>query len=128
MTEQSWKWVAIDVVLAIHDRQLAEHGGGSGTRDRGLIESALDRPQQLAAYGNPDVAALAAAYAIGIAKNHGFVDGNKRTAWVVCRLFLALNGSDLQFDKVEAVKVVEKVAAGEMVEAEFAEWLRVRIQ
>lgn len=128
MTEQSWKWVAIDVVLAIHDRQLAEHGGGSGTRDRGLIESALARPQQLAAYGNPDVAALAAAYAIGIAKNHGFVDGNKRTAWVVCRLFLALNGSDLQFDKVEAVKVVEKVAAGEMVEAEFAEWLRVRIQ
>ncbi len=128
MTEQGWKWVAIDVVLAIHDRQLAEHGGGSGIRDRALVESALARPQQLAAHGNPDVSALAAAYAIGIAKNHGFVDGNKRTAWVVCRLFLALNGGDLQFDKVEAVKVVEQVAAGEMAEAELAEWLRVRIQ
>ena len=128
MTEPDWKWVTIDAVLAIHDRQLAEHGGGSGTRDRGLVESALARPQQLAAYSNPDVAALAAAYAIGIAKNHGFVDGNKRTAWVVCRLFLALNGGDLRFDKVEAVKVVEQVAAGEMVEAELAEWLRARIQ
>ena len=128
MTEPDWKWVTIDAVLAIHDRQLAEHGGGSGTRDRGLVESALARPQQLAAYSNPDAAALAAAYAIGIAKNHGFVDGNKRTAWVVCRLFLALNGGDLRFDKVEAVQAVEQVAAGEMVEAEFAEWLRVRIQ
>ena len=128
MTEPGWKWVTIDAVLAIHDRQLAEHGGGSGTRDRGLVESALARPQQLAAYSNPDVAALAAAYAIGIAKNHGFVDGNKRTAWVVCRLFLALNGGDLRFDKVEAVQAVEQVAAGEMVEAEFSEWLRVRIQ
>jgi len=128
VTEQGWKWVTIEVVLAIHDRQLAEHGGGPGTRDRGLVESALAGPQQLAAYGNPDGAALAAAYAIGLVKNHGFVDGNKRTAWVVCRLVLALNGGDLLFDKVEAVKVVEKAAAGEMDEAEFAEWLRVRIQ
>jgi death-on-curing protein len=77
-----WRWVAKDVVLAIHDRQIAEHGGTSGIRDVGLVDSALARPQNLDAYGQPDVADLAAAYAYGIAKNHGFADGNKRTAWV----------------------------------------------
>lgn len=77
-----WRWVAKDVVLAIHDRQIAEHGGTSGIRDVGLVDSALARPQNLDAYGQPDIADLAAAYAYGIAKNHGFADGNKRTAWV----------------------------------------------
>ena len=79
----TWKWVAPDVVGAIHDRQLAEHGGGVGLRDAGLLSSALARPENLAAYGDPDAFDLAAAYAFGIAKNHPFVDGNKRTAWVV---------------------------------------------
>ncbi len=77
-----WRWVAKDVVLAIHDRQIAEHGGTSGIRDVGIVDSALARPQNLDAYGQPDIADLAAAYAYGIAKNHGFADGNKRTAWV----------------------------------------------
>ena len=79
---EQWRWVESSVVFAIHDRQLAEHGGRDGIRDRAMVESALARPAHLAHYGNPDAADLAAAYAYGIAKNHGFVDGNKRTAWV----------------------------------------------
>jgi len=128
VTGPTWKWITVEVALAIHDRQLAEHGGGEGMGDQGLVEAALARPQQRAAYDSPapDAAALAAAYTIGIAKNHGFVDGNKRTAWVVCRLFLALNGIDFRFDKVEAVKVMEKIAAGEVTEEEFSGWLRDR--
>src|SRR5579872_1298695 len=122
-----WRWVASEVVYAIHDRQLSEHGGGPGVRDAGLIESALARPQNLAAYGQPDGAALAAAYAYGLARNHGFVDGNKRIAWITARLFLADNGYRLAFDKAEAVKLVESLAAGAVSEEVLAQWLRERL-
>jgi death-on-curing protein len=123
----AWRWVAGDVAYAIHDRQLAEHGGLDGVRDRGAVESALARPRNLAAYGNPDAAALAAAYAYGLLRNHGFADGNKRTAWVIARLFLADNGYLLRFEPAEAVGVVEAVAAGTLEEDQLAEWFRQRI-
>lgn len=122
-----WTWLRLDVVKALHDRQLAEHGGPSGIRDPGALESALARPQNLAAYGEPDAAALAASYAFGIARNHAFVDGNKRTAWVAARLFLELNGVKLEFDKVEATRTMLALAAGEIGEEELAGWLRERI-
>lgn len=121
-----WRWVAPEVVYAIHDRQLSQHGGGEGVRDLGMIESALARPQNLAAYGEPDAAALAAAYAFAIAKNHGFIDGNKRTAWVVARLFLADNGCRLHYDKADAVRTVEQLAAGSLSEEDLAGWFRGR--
>ncbi|MDB5410310.1 MAG: death-on-curing family protein [Rhodospirillales bacterium] len=123
-----WRWVASDVVHAVHDRQIAEHGGGSGVRDAGMVESALARPLNLSAYGDPDAAALAAAYAFGIAKNHGFIDGNKRTAWVIARLFLADNGFRFTFGPAEAIRTVEGLAAGEIDEAGFAAWIRERIE
>jgi death-on-curing protein len=122
-----WRWIAPEVVLAIHDRQLSEHGGGQGVRDPGALDSALARPQNLAAYGEADAAALAAAYAFGIVKNHAFVDGNKRTGWVVARLFLADNGHRLRFDKADAVRVVESLAAGPVTEDAVAAWLRERL-
>ena len=122
-----WRWVALEVVYAVHDRQIAEHGGGRGIRDQGAIESALARPQNLAVYGEPDAAALAAAYAFGIARNHGFVDGNKRTAWVVARLFLADNGCLLSYDRADAVRTVEGLAAGRIDEEALAAWFRERI-
>jgi death-on-curing protein len=125
--EGQWAWVALDVIHAIHDRQLSEHGGGVGVRDAGAIESALARPQNLVAYGSPDAAELAAAYAFGIAKNHRFVDGDKRTAWVASRLFLAINGISLKFDPAEAVRMVEALAAGMLPEPDVAAWFRVRI-
>ncbi len=124
---EGWVWVALDVVHAIHDRQLAEHGGATGARDTGAIESAMARPQNLAAYGAPDAADLAAAYAYGMAKNHGFVDGNKRTAWVVARLFLRLNKQVLNFAPAEAVTTMEGVAGGTVSEKALAEWFRGRI-
>src|ERR1700712_822261 len=125
MTE--WRWIDPMVVQAVHDSQLAEHGGMEGVRDQGLIESALARPRNLAPYGDPDAAELAAAYAYGIAKNHGFVDGNKRTGWVVERLFLADNGCRLQFDKADAVRTVEQLAAGQLSEEALADWFRARL-
>ena len=121
---EQWRWVESSVVFAIHDRQLAEHGGMDGIRDRAMVESALARPAQLAHYGNPDAADLAAAYAYGIAKNHGFVDGNKRTAWVTARLFLADNGRRLQFDPIDAIRTMERVAAGRIGEDELPFWFR----
>lgn len=123
----TWRWVGADVAFAIHDRQLAEHGGLDGVRDRGAVESALARPQNLAAYGTPDVADLAAAYAYGIARNHGFADGNKRTAWVVARLFIADNDCTLKFDPLDAIRTMEGVAAGAVDEAQPAQWFRDRI-
>jgi death on curing protein len=123
----AWRWVVADVAYAIHDRQLAEHGGLDGVRDGGAIESALARPQHLAAYSDPDAASLAAAYAYGLLRNHGFADGNKRTAWVIARLFLADNGYPLRFDPAEAVRTVEAVAAGTLGEEQLAEWFRRRI-
>jgi death-on-curing protein len=123
----SWRWIPAEVAYAIHDRQLAEHGGGEGVRDAGLVASALARPQNLAAYGEPDAAAVAAAYAFGLCRNHGFIDGKKRTAWVIARLFLADNGCRLTFDKADAVRMVEALAAGRLGEAEVAEWFRQRL-
>lgn len=122
----TWRWITIEVVTAIHDRQISEHGGLDGVRDFGAVESALAKPLNLAAYGAPDPADLAAAYACGLARNHGFSDGNKRTAWVVARLFLADNGLRLRFDKVEAVQTMQAVAAGELLEPELAQWFRER--
>ena len=122
-----WRWVESSVVFAIHDRQLAEHGGRDGIRDRAMVESALARPAHLAHYGNQDAADLAAAYAYGIAKNHGFVDGNKRTAWLTARLFLADNGRRLEFDPIDAIRTMERVAAGRLGETELARWFRARL-
>jgi death-on-curing protein len=122
-----WRWVRADVVAAVHDRQIAEHGGPEGMRDPGAVESALARPQNLAAYGTPDAAALAAAYALGLVRNHGFADGNKRTAWIVARLFLSNNGYRLRFDKADAVRTIEALAAGTLEEAPFAQWIRERL-
>ena len=119
-----WRWIGLSVILAIHDRQLAEHGGPDGIRDLKMIESALARPLNLAVYGNPDAADLAAAYAYGLANNHGFVDGNKRTAWVVARLFLADNGQRLAFDPVDAIRAMEDVAGVRIGEADLAGWFR----
>lgn len=120
-------WLELDVALAIHDRQLAEHGGGAGLRDRGMLESALGRPVNQWHYGEDDLAALAAAYAFGIARNHPFVDGNKRTAWVLARLFVALNDRVLTFDHEAAIHAVLALAAGELSEDELADWFRIRL-
>lgn len=117
-----------DVAYAIHDRQLAEHGGPEGVRDAGALESALARPRNLAAYERPDAAALAAAYAYGLARNHPFADGNKRTAWVVARVFLAINGHHLEFDAPDAVQTIEALAAGTLSESELATWFRQRVR
>jgi death-on-curing protein len=122
-----WRWVAPALVYAVHDRQLAEHGGLEDIRDKGAVESALARPQNLAAYGEPDAAALAAAYAFGLARNHGFADGNKRTAWITARVFLADNGTKLRFAPQDAVRVMEDLAAGKMTEDEMEAWLRERM-
>jgi len=126
--QDPWRWVGLNVVLALHDRQIAEHGGADGIRDLGAIESAIARPVNLAVYGDPDAAALAAAYMYGLAKNHGFVDGNKRVAWVVGRLFLLDNGYGLAFEPLEAIRVMESVAAGRADEAELVEWLQVHLR
>ena len=123
----AWRWVGPALVHAIHDRQLAEHGGLAGIRDAGAIESALARPRNLAIYGDPDSAALAASYVYGLARNHGFSDGNKRTAWVVGRVFLADNGYQLGFDAMEAVRTVEAVAGGTLSEEALACWFRERL-
>lgn len=117
-------WIDAQVLLAVHDEQLAEHGGGSGVRDAGLFDSALARPVNLAAYGEPDFADLAASYGFGLAKNHPFVDGNKRTAFVAVELFLALNGYQLQANDTDCVMTMLALAAGELEEADFAAWLR----
>ena len=123
---QSWVWIDASVILAVHDEQLAEHGGGAGVRDAGLMESALAKPINLAAYGDPDVADLAAAYGFGLARNHPFVDGNKRTAFVAVELFLALNGWSLTASDADCVLTMLALAAGDIDEATFAAWLRDR--
>ncbi len=119
-------WIYIDprVVVAIHEEQLAEHGGGAGVRDPGLLDSALSRALNRAGYGAPDVAELAAAYAYGIARKHPFVDGNKRTAFVCAELFLALNGWELTATDPDCVLTMLALAAGDMDEASYAAWLR----
>ncbi|MEQ1640815.1 MAG: type II toxin-antitoxin system death-on-curing family toxin [Novosphingobium sp.] len=119
-----WNWVAPDVAIAAHAEQLAEHGGGEGVRDFGALESAMARPRNLALYGDPDVAALAAAYAFGIARNNPFVDGNKRSAAVVSETFLMLNGYELTASDAELVVAFVELAAGALSEGEMAEWFR----
>ncbi len=122
---QHWIWVAAAVADAAHLEQLAEHGGDAGVRDVGLLASAMARPQNLALYGTPDAADLAAAYAFGIARDHPFVDGNKRTAAVASETFLALNGYALRASDAELVVAMVALAAGELSEAELADWFRV---
>lgn len=123
-------WITRQLVELLHDRQIAEHGGSSGLRDEGLLESALARPQQLHHYAEPtpDLADLAASLAYGPAKNHAFVDGNKRSAIVACETFIELNGATLEASGVELYPVVLELAEGELSEAEFAAWLRPRLR
>ena len=124
----SLRWIDRRALDLLHDESIAEHGGASGVRDEGLLESALARPQNLPAYGDPDVAALAAAYAFGLAKNHAFVDGNKRAAFLAVGMFLAINGWKLVTTQSEATLAVLALAAGEIDEEEFAAWVRDRIK
>jgi death-on-curing protein len=118
-------WLREDVILAIHKRQIAQHGGGVGIRDMGLLDSALHRPKNLYYYSDPkpNIAAMSASYAYGITLNHPFVDGNKRTGFVVCRLFLKLNGAELVASQQEKYTTFIKLAAGEMTEQALTNWL-----
>lgn len=125
---QEWKWISAEGALAAHREQLAEHGGGDGVRDIGMFESAMARPKNLAVYGSPDAAALAASYAFGLARNHPFVDGNKRTAAVVSEGFLYKNGYQSNASNAEIVPIFEALAAGELSEDELAAWFRERIR
>ena len=118
-------WLSRQLILAIHDEQLAEHGGAIGVRDEGLLERALARPLNRAGYGEPDIAELAAVYALGIARNHPFLDGNKRTAYVALETFLALNGCLFPVSDAEATVVTLAMAAGDMGDDEFIAWVRV---
>lgn len=123
-------WISLDLIMAIHDRQLAEHGGGSGVRDQGMLESAVYRPQQKFAYrgAGVDVVELAAAYTFGLARNHPFVDGNKRTAAVVCEVFLELNGGRLIASDEDLYPLFLGLAAGEVDETALVEWLRAHVR
>ena len=127
---REWVWLDRAVILAVHDMQLAEHGGGAGVRDAGLLDSALGKPLQLQAYGEPppDAAALAAAYGYGISRNHPFIDGNKRTGFVAAQLFLRLNGHRIQAPHVDCVLTTLSLAASDIDEAAFADWLRRHLQ
>jgi death on curing protein len=118
------RWVAKDVVFALHDAQLAEHGGLPGTRDEGLIESALARPRNPASYGKPDIAALAASYAYGLVRDHAFIDGNKRTAFLVALVFIMDNGHMLKAPHDEALAIMLETAAGKLEEDVLAAWFR----
>ena len=121
-------WLTRRIILDIHDEQLREHGGASGVRDEGLLEGALARPLNLAAYGEPGTAELAACYAIAIARNHPFIDGNKRAAFMAMVLFPALNGLELEAPMVEATVTMLQMAAGDMPEDEFTAWVRAHTQ
>jgi len=121
----SWRWIDRRALLLLHAESLSEHGGGEGIRDQGLLESALARPENLAAYGGqPDFADLAASYGVGLAKNHPFIDGNKRAAFLAVGLFLYLNGYRLRATQTEATLTMLAVAGSEITESEFAEWIR----
>lgn len=120
----SWRWISKQALLLLHAESLAEHGGGTGMRDEGLLDSALARPVNLAAYGEPDYAALAACYGVGVAKNHPFVDGNKRAALLATGLFLYLNGYKLTASQADTTLTMLAAAAGDLAEDDFAAWLR----
>lgn len=124
----SCRWVDRKALELLHDESLAEHGGAPGLRDEGLLESALARPLNLAAYGRPDIADLAAAYGVGLAKNHPFVDGNKRVAFLAVGMFLALNGRRLVATQADATLTMLDVASGTLDEPAFAAWLREHLQ
>ncbi|HSA82961.1 MAG TPA: type II toxin-antitoxin system death-on-curing family toxin [Geminicoccaceae bacterium] len=117
-------WIARELVIVLHERLLAEHGGAPGLRDEGLLDSALARPRQIHAYGDPDLCALAAAYAYGLVQDHPFVDGNKRVAFVAAYVFLARNGRRLVAPEADATAIMMALAGGEADEAAFAAWLR----
>jgi death-on-curing protein len=118
-------WISVELALSIHARQLAEHGGADGTRDQGLLESALAKPRQRFSYidPTPEVPELAATLAFGIARNHPFIDGNKRTSAVVCEVFLNLNGYELTASDEEMYEVFLQMSAGDLVEEAFTQWL-----
>ncbi|MGH7153350.1 MAG: type II toxin-antitoxin system death-on-curing family toxin [Acetobacteraceae bacterium] len=120
-------WLSQELILAVHDEQLAEHGGATGVRDDGLLESALARPLNRASYGDPDIAELAAVYALGLIQNHPFVDGNKRTAYVALELFLRLNGIRFPVSDADAVIMTLRLAAGDIAEPEFIDWVRANV-
>lgn len=124
----NFKWINRQVLLLLHDESLAEHGGASGLRDEGLLDSALARPLNLALYEQPDIASLAASYGVGLAKNHAFVDGNKRAAFLAIGLFLMVNGFRLKATQAEATLAILDVAAGVMDEAALAQWIREHMQ
>ena len=126
-SNERWTWIDASVIHAVHDEQLGEHGGPSGLRDAGLLASALARPSQLAAYGKADIASLAAAYGFGLAKNHPFVDGNKRTAFVAVELFLALDGHALVASDADCVMAMLHLAGGDWDEARFEAWVRANL-
>jgi death on curing protein len=117
-------WLTRQMIVAIHDEQLAIHGGASGLRDEGMLESALDRPKNKWAYENAELADLAAAYAFGIARNHPFVDGNKRTSLLALYTFLGVNGFDFIVPEAEAATIILSLAAGEVSEDSLARWIR----
>lgn len=116
-------WVDLEVLLAIHDEQIAEHGGVPGIRDRGLLESAMARPRNQFAYGEESLARLAAQYAFGLSRNHPFIDGNKRTSLAVLELFLLLNGHELTATDAECVTTFLALAAGDVTEDQLAAWV-----
>ena len=124
----SSRWTDKQAFCLLHDESLSEHGGSAGLRDEGLLESALARPQHLEVYGQPDLADLAAAYGVGLAKNHPFVDGNKRAAFLAVGIFLALNGHRLVATQAAATLAMLGVASGEIEEAAFAAWLRAHLK
>jgi len=128
LSKTRWTWIATEVLYAVHEEQLAEHGGLAGLRDANALESAVARAEQLAHYGAPDAADLAAAYGFGIARNHPFSDGNKRTAFVAVELFLALNGFELVASDADCVTTMLGLAAGDLAESAFAEWIRTHTQ
>ena len=121
---QQWRWIDKQLLVMLHDESLTLHGGASGIRDEGLLDSALSRALNLANYEAPDFADLAAAYAVGLAKNHPFVDGNKRVAFLALGLFLGLNGYKLIATQVDATLIIQAIAGGQLLETEFAEWVR----
>lgn len=121
----NWKWIDKRLLVILHDESLVMSGGASGIRDENLLESALNRPVNLALYEEPDFAELAASYAVGLVKNHSFVDGNKRAAFMSIGLFLGLNGYELNASQVEATLMIIGIASGEVSDTDFAEWIRL---
>ena len=124
MTMQQWRWIDKQLLIILHDESLVLHGGASGVRDEGLLDSALNRAKNLALYAQPDYAELASAYVFGLSSNHAFVDGNKRVAFLALGLFLGLNGYKLTASQVDATLTMMSVAKGDIQETELSEWIR----